>query len=116
MSAGETLQQVAQESQKVRTALALCQKDGQSARQRVESSKDGHPPILPGGRDKGLLAQRRPHPTQAGIEMELALILEDEGESLRVEDRFFKPASRPLRALRTAFGSCLCLSESLGLL
>lgn len=103
-----------EESDEVSAAFALGDEDVQPTGPGVQTAEDGDPLVLPRRVDDRLFAAQRPDPGQAGIEMEFAFVLIDEGVSVRSDGTFFIAALRARRARLTSAGSCLCLRLSLG--
>ncbi len=108
------LEQMLQESDEFSAAFAVCQQEGDTTGQSIERTEDGGTTVLARRWNNAVLADEAPHATQAGIEMELAFVLEEEGVMAGRGCHFFKAAFRSRLARRTSFGSCLCLRDNFG--
>lgn len=108
------MNQMLQEGDEFSAAFAVCQQEGDATGQSIERTEDGGTTVLARRRNNAVLADESPHAAQAGIEMELAFVLEEEGVLVGRGRHFFKAAFRSRFARRTSFGSCLCLRESFG--
>jgi hypothetical protein len=96
------LEQVLEERDELGAALAIGQQERHPTGQGIESPKDRGTAILTSRRDGALLADGRPHATQAGIEMELAFVLEYEGVAIGSGSGFFSATLRSRFARRTS--------------
>ena len=94
--------------------LALCGGGEHSSADSVQRAEHGHALVLSGRRDEGLFSDRRPHAAEAGVQVELAFVLEEEDVGAGTPFSFFKAASRARRTRFTSRLFCRCLSESLG--
>ena len=107
-------QQMLEKDDEFGAALTVGQQERDATGQGVECAEDGRAAILSRRRNGAVLADQPPHAAQAGIEMEFAFILEEDGVTVGMGRDFFKAASRSRLARRTAWGFCLCLRESFG--
>lgn len=114
MPAAINTNQVAQEYTERGSIFSLGCLREQASGACVQRAEDRNALILTGGRDSWLRPDAPPHPAQAGIEMEFALVLEEEDMPVRSTHGFFNAASRSRRARATSRRFCRCLRECLG--
>ena len=107
-------QHMLQEDDELGAALTFCQQECNTTGLGIERTEYGGATILSRRRNDAFLADKSPHATQAGIEMELAFVLEEYGISVGMGCHFFKAAFRSRVARRTSLGSCLCLRDNFG--
>lgn len=82
--------------------LATWKMDVETSEMGIEGTENSNPAVLSSRRDHGLFTDQPPHPAQAGIEVELALVFKEEDISLGVTSPFLSAASRAFFACRTA--------------
>lgn len=113
-AAGVAPEEETEEGEEVGRALPLGDVERQDSRSRVQSSKYRNSPVMTSGGDDRLLSDAAPLPVEAGVEVELALVLEDDGEAVGVLRPFFRARARSRLARATRRGSCLCFRLSFG--
>ena len=110
----EILEQPLQEVQELAAALLGRDHRRDLSGHGIQSAKDRHAAVLPGGWDNYSLATRRPAAGEAGVEVELGLVTVEKRQITSTGSGFFNARAFCRLARATCLGSWRCLRSSLG--